>query len=56
MEYTRVRRYEVEAARAVAESAEVLSYPTQSVLEDILQKLIPTQICQRILYISNGKG
>ena len=32
------------------------SYLTQSVLKVVLQKAIPTQICQLILYISNSKG
>jgi len=31
-------------------------YLTQSVFEVVLQKSIPTQICQLILYISKSKG
>ena len=32
------------------------SYLTESVFEVVLQKSIPTQISQLILYISNSKG
>ena len=37
-------------------SARPLFDPTQTVFEDVLQRLIPTQIRQLILYIRNSKG
>ena len=32
------------------------AYPTQSVYNVVLQKSIPAQICERVLYISNSEG
>ena len=37
-------------------TAPVRSYLTKSVFKVVLQKSIPTQICQRILLIGNSKG